>query len=203
VELGVEPKVKGVAVREFMRWYVSAHGTRALEKAIAAMPPEEARHLHLEQPALGLLAGTWYPASMIHRLLDGMGAGLRGHERAALIRDGAHATIHHTLSGVYKLLFQAMMSPERYARNAQQLFARYFNTGTMEKTPITTPDGQGHLSVVRDWTSHHPMLCDLLSCTAEYVYAELGCRDVEVKKTGCVASGQAECTFVFTWRKVA
>jgi hypothetical protein len=199
----VEPKVKGVAVREFLRWYVAARGTRALEKTVAMMPPEQQRSLNLAEPALGLLAGTWYPAPMIHRLLDGMTAGLRGPERLALIRDGAKATIRETLSGVYKVLFQAMMSPERYARNAQQLFSRYHNTGVMTKTAIETPDGPGHLSVIRDWHGHHPTLCDFITHTAEYVYFALGCRDLTIKKTGCVSTGQPECTFVISWRKVA
>lgn len=198
----MEPKIKGVAIREFLRWYVAARGTRAIEKAMTVMPPDQARQIAVGDPALGLLAGTWYPATMIHILLDGMTAGLRGHERQALIRDAANATIHVTLSGVYKLLFQAMMSPDRYARNAQQLFSRYHSTGVMTKTAIDTPDGPGHRSVVRDWAGHHPVLCDMLVYTAEYVYGALGCQDLTIKKTGCVSTGQPECTFIIAWRKV-
>jgi hypothetical protein len=200
--LPVEPKIKGVAVREFLRRYVATRGTTAIEKAVEGMPPEHARQLTLGDPTLGLLASTWYPAPMIHRILDGITAGLRSHERQALIREAAFETIHNTLTGVYKLLFQAMMSPDRYARNAQQLFSRYFNTGTMVKTAIDTPDGPGHRSVIRDWTGHHPVLCDTLVHTAEYVYGALGCKDLTIKKTGCVASGEAECTFIIAWRKV-
>ena len=198
----VEPKVKGVALREFLRSFVTARGPHAFEKALATMPPEYARQLTLADPALGLLAGTWYPAPMIHHLLDAMTAGLKHHERQALIREAAREAVRVTLSGVYKVLFQAIMSPDRYARNAQTLFSRYFNTGAIAKAAIDTPDGSGHHSVIRDWTGHHPVLCDVLIYTAEYIYGALGCQDVIVQKTGCVSTGHPECTFIIAWRKV-
>lgn len=197
----VEPKVKGAAVREFTRWYVAAYGTQAIERVYPHLRPDWQRQITLGDPALGILASTWYAAPLIHRILDASTAGVRGDERTVLIRDGAHAAIRATLSGVYRLLFQAMMSPERYARDAQQLFSRYFNTGVMSKTPIEVDARPGHLSVIRDWTSHHPTLCELITFTAEYVYGALGCQELRIKRTACVSNGARECTFVITWRK--
>lgn len=191
-----QPRIKGAGIRPFLVWYASRHGAARLLAAASAIPSEHRAGLDLEDPCLGVLASSWYPASSIHALLDNLVAGMPADQHQELAREGARAIIDSTLKGVYRLLFQTMMTPERYARNAQALFARFYDTGTMVKTPLAPV---GHLSRVRDWSSHHPMLCQFIGHTAEYVYAALGCRDVRVRRTACVGLGDEECRFEITW----
>jgi hypothetical protein len=159
------------------------------------MPEQQRVHFDLADPALGVLASSWYPAPAIHALLDGFLAD-HASDRQALAREGARATIDATLTGVYRWLFETMMTPDRYGRNAQKLFSRYYEPGTMTKAPLGE---RGHLSIVRDWPGHHRLLCDMLVHTAEYVYAALGCRDVRSPRTACVSDGAPECRFEITW----
>ena len=123
-------------------------------------------------------------------------------ERPALIKGAGivpfldWVIIDSKVHGVYRWLFQTMMSPERYARKAQKLFSRYYDPGTMAKTPL---GDAGHLTIVRDSGGHHPLLCDMLVHTSEYVYTAFGCRNVNAPRTACVSEGAPECRFEITW----
>jgi hypothetical protein len=188
--------VKGAGVLPFLQYYAREQGREALARAVSGMPEEHRRHFRAEDPTAGVLAATWYPAPAIHSLLDHLFEGVPPGRRRALVDGAARFTIDTTLRGVYKFLFTTMMSVDRYARRAQDLFSRYYDTGVMTKTP---EGGNSHVSVVREWTSHHPVLCELLLSTGPYVYEKLGCRDVRMERTACVADGGEECRFVIRW----
>lgn len=188
--------IKGAGVVPFLRWYCDHFGASRLRQAAEGVPAEHRAHFDPGDPMLGVLASTWYPAAAIHALLDRVLADHPG-QREMLAREGARAIIDATLRGVYRWLFETMMSPERYGRNAQKLFSRYYEPGTMTKEPLGEA---GHLSRVRDWPGHHPLLCDMLVHTADYVYTALGCRNVQARRVTCVAEGAAECRFDITWQ---
>ena len=57
----------------------------------------------------------------------------------------------------------------------------------------------GHLTVVRDWPGHHPVLCSFLVHTAQFVYGALGCRDLRIRRTACIDEGADECRFEVLW----
>jgi hypothetical protein len=190
-------KIKGSGILPYLRWYVEHWGPERLARVAEAIPAAYAEHFDRRDAHLGVLPSVWYPAPAIHALLDRM---LTDHplaEHELLAREGARAIIEATLSGVYRWLFETMMTPDRYARNAQKLFSRYHEPGTMTKTPLVPA---GHLSVVRDWAGHHGLLCDFLIHTADYVYRALGCQDLLIRRTACVSQGAAECRFEITWR---
>jgi hypothetical protein len=195
--VAVEPMIRGAGIAPFLSWYARSRDHRELVALVSALPPEVAGVFDPNQEALGVIASAWYPAASAHGLLDAIMAGRSDAEWREIAREGAHAVVGSTLRGVYKWLFETMMSPERYAKNAQKLFSRYFNTGTITKS---TPRPKQHRSVIRDWTSHHPMLCELLIRTGEYIYPALGCTDVVLSREACVSDGDGECRFVIRWR---
>jgi len=190
-------RMKGAGIVHFLDWYVGRFGHPRLQATAAAIPDPHRAQFDPEDRVLGVLSSAWYPAAAIHALLDGFVADHRD-DREVLAREGAKATIDATLTGVYRWLFQTMMSPDRYGRSAQKLFSRYYEPGTMTKTPL---GDAGHLSIVRDWPGHHPLLCDMLVHTAEYVYSALGCRNVRSPRTACVSEGAPECRFEITWSR--
>jgi hypothetical protein len=190
-------RMKGAGIVHFLDWYVERFGQPRLQQTAAGLPEPHRTYFDPADRRLGVLASSWYPSTAIHGLLDGFIAD-HGSESAMLAREGAKATIDATLKGVYRWLFQTMMTPDRYARNAQKLFSRYYEPGTMTKAPLGEA---GHLSVVRDWPGHHPLLCDMLEHTAEYVYTQLGCRDVRSPRTACVSRGAPDCRFEITWSR--
>jgi hypothetical protein len=195
--VAVEPMIKGAGIAPFLTWYARTRDASELVGLVDGLPPHIAGVFDAHDEALGVIASAWYPAPSAHALLDGIMAGRSEGEWKEIARQGAHAVVASTLRGVYRWLFETMMSPERYAKNAQKLFSRYFNTGIIQKT---TPAPRQHLSVIRDWTSHHPMLCELLIRSGEYIYPALGCTDVVLVKQACVSEGGDECRFAIRWK---
>jgi hypothetical protein len=189
--------VKGAAVRAFVHWYGERFGADRVRAIAEAMAPEHRALVDVRAPDLGVLSPSWLPAPAVHAVLDAVTADMSPDERDALAREAAHTVISQTLHGVYKVFFDLMTTPERYRKNAQKLFARYFDCGTMEKT--VTGD-KAHLSVIRDWPAHHPLLCDLVRYMALYVYGEMGCKDVTVAKVRCVSDGATDCAYTVSWR---
>jgi hypothetical protein len=189
-------KIKGSGIQPFIVWYTSQWGHGRLVAAAERMPPELRAGFDLRDPHLGVLPSQWFAAGPIHTLLDNLLEGHTPEQRQRIAHDGARAIIESTLKGVYRWLFEMMMTPERYGRSAHKLFSRYYEPGTMVKTPL---GDRGHLSVVTNWVSHHPLLCDFLIHTAEYVYGGLGCKQVQVRRTACISEGAGDCRFEITW----
>jgi hypothetical protein len=189
-------RVKGAAVRPFLAWYERTWPAPRLARLAEPIPPPLRAGLAPEEPALGIIASAWYPAPVVNALLDRILADHPASEHDRIAREGGRAIIEATLTGVYRWLFETMMTPERYARNAQKLFSRYYEPGTMTKSWLAET---GHLTVVTGWTGHHPLMCRFLVHTAEYVYTALGCRDVRVKRTACVHDGNPDCRFEANW----
>lgn len=192
----VQGQIKGAALREFLAWYVHRNSHALLAEKIDKLAPEIMHHLDFRQDNLGVLSSQWYPARVIHALLDSIFAGVPPNEREDIIREGARAVMQATLQGIYKLLFKTMMSPDRYAKYSQKLWDRYYDCGIMKKE---SPKPFMQTTTISDWASHHPVICDLNYEGSRYIFEAMGCKDVTVRRLGCVSTGQAECSFIITW----
>src|SRR5688500_19317978 len=117
-----EARIKGVAVQEFVRWYVRTHGLERAREMVMALPEGRRSLILQDAPNFGLIASEWYPVDVVHLVLDRLTAGLSPEERAKLARDAAESIIRSSLTGVYRAFVAFLVSPERYARNAQKLF---------------------------------------------------------------------------------
>lgn len=190
------PKIKGVALESFLEWYARTEGKETLLAIVRQLPEEQRSALATGDRGFGILASVWYDAPLIHGILDGMTRGRDAAARARLVEQGADATVRSHLRGIYKVLFQLFMTPERYASRAQALWDRYYDSGVVEKT-VEAPNR--HSAVVRDWASHHPILCEMNAATGKIIYEELGCKNVRSERTSCVASGGRVCSQVVTW----
>ncbi len=192
-----QPKIKGIALREFIGWFRRKYGHELMLARMVQLQPELLELLDLHDDHLGLLVSEWYPARLAHRLIDLAEQGLTPEERLAMMKETAEATVGASLRGVYKILFRAVMTPERYVRDGQKLFSRFYNTGVQQKI---VEDEHTHLTTIRDWTSHHPTLCEFLQYTGVVVYGAMGLRDVQSKRVGCITLGDPLCSFRVTWK---
>jgi len=184
--------IKGAAFREFVRWYAKGAPDRVADAA-----KRSALRLDNHKDSLGILTGTWYPAVEVHHFLDILLAGISPAHRSELARTGARVTIERTLSGFYKLLFSAMATPERYARNAQRLFSAYYDQGT-----IRVMSGRGEaVSRTTDWAAHHPFICEMHRHAAGFIYEAMGCVGVVTMRLECVATGGSACSVRTSWRR--
>ncbi len=188
--------VKGAGLRPALEWYAARHGRQRVLALLEALPPTTRALFDLRDAHWGVLVSHWYPAPDVHTLLEAMTAGLPVAERVAAAREIGRAAAESTLTGVYRLLFQAMLTPERYARHVQTLFNRYFDDGVIAKQAL---GARLHHTTIHDWGGHHPLLCELFLSSSLYVYAALGCREVRSQRLACVSDGSPACVYDISW----
>ncbi len=182
--------VKGNAIREFLLWYETRHGTAHHEAILARVDPTVRRELDPSRPALGLLASTWYPTSVLFPILDELSEGLSTAERQKLARDGTGAVVRVATRGIYQTLFRTVASPALYARYIQRAWNFLHTTGT--RTIEIREPGLA-LSTIADWPGHHRMLCEITTETMRCLFEAMGCRHVSVERVACVSDGAREC----------
>jgi hypothetical protein len=189
-------RIKGAAFREFLIWYAAKNGESALGDRANGVDPEWRGSLDPNRAALGVLASEWYPAPLVHALLDALTAHLSQDERAAFAAEAARAIMNRMLRGIYKTLFQLMATPARYQRFGPKLWDAYYDSGTFR---IEMPDDKTAVCMVSNWSAHHPFICDLNCAAAPPVYEMMGCKSVRVLRTECVSLGSPRCEFVTNW----
>jgi len=191
--------IKGAAFRELLAWYGRTHGQDHLLSHVQAMPRALAAELDPRREALGVLSSHWYPAEVVHALLDEITRGRSPAELDALTRDASRAVMQATLSGLYRVLFEWMATPARYARYAPKLWSSYYDSGRLS---IDYDEGAARaISTVSHWPGHHPLICDLNRGASPVIYTTMGCKEARCTRLSCVSRGDAECRFVTTWRK--
>jgi hypothetical protein len=191
-------RIKGAAFKEFLLWYARTEGQARLDAHLAACPLELQDQLSAGQPGLSVLASRWYDAPHIHALLDEVARGRSQAELRQLATAGSQAVMDATLRGLYRVLFQWMASPDRYARYAGKLWDAYYDSGEFSVTP--EDGGKGAISIVRNWSSHHRLICELNRGAAIAIYAAMGLAGVTCQRPACVAEGNAECRFITRWK---
>ena len=194
-EFGVG-QVRGAAFREFIRWYGTAVSADRLREAARALPSAHRAMLRIDDAALGVLSSTWYPAPLVHRLIDELMRDFDALTQTQLARKAAAAVMDSTLEGVYRVLFRWMATPARYAKYASRLWASYYDTGEFSVTSSTPGEAT---AVLRNWPSHHDFMCELNLRAATEIYKAIGCRDVETVREACIGHGDPECRFVTRW----
>lgn len=190
-------RIKGAAFREFLIWYARKEGQVRLDAHLAACPTELQDQLSAGKPGLNVLASRWYEAHLVHALLDEVARGRNRIELRELATAGSQAVMNATLRGLYRVLFEWMASPDRYARYAGKLWEAYYDSGEFSLTPEAS--GKGAISIVRNWSSHHPLICELNRGAAIAIYSAMGLEGVTCDRPACVGEGQAECRFITRW----
>ena len=190
-------RIKGAAFREFLIWYARTEGQPRLDAHLAACPAELQDQLSAGKPGLNVLTSRWYDAPLVHALLDEVARGRNRIELRELATAGSQAVMDATLRGLYRVLFQWMATPDRYARYAHKLWDAYYDSGELSLTPEA--GGKGATSSVRNWSSHHRLICELNRGAAIAIYSAMGMEGVTCDRAACVAEGQAECRFITRW----
>jgi hypothetical protein len=180
---GKTPAIKGLVFKEFVRWYEDTRGHDATLQAYGSLADDLRRHLDPDRECFGILASTWYPVAIVSGLLEAITFGLAPDDRSALLRDGVHHAIGVTLTGVYRVLFQTLVTPERHAKYAQKIWNQYYNSGTVVGTML---DENRSEQVVTDWSGHHPLLCELSLSSLTVFHEHMGCKNVRVRRTQCL-----------------
>ena len=146
------------------------------------------------------MASRWYPAQLVHVLVEAVVAGRSEAEQVALAARAAEVIMSRTLSGVYRFLFSTFATPELYARHSGKLWALHYDNGRVhiDNKPREGLHGVAHTRVER-WLSHHPFICKLNGASGKPIYEAMGCTDVRAETIACVSKGAAHCEFIVHW----
>jgi hypothetical protein len=116
-------------------------------------------------------------------MLEAITFGLTREQRSELLRTGVEQAVGSTLTGVYKVLFKTLVTPERHAKYAQKIWDNYYNTGTVQGRML---DEHRSEQWVTNWPGHHPLLCELSISSLTVFHQHMGCTNVKVNRTACV-----------------
>jgi len=200
--------MKGLVFREFVRWYEDTRGRELTLRAYRSLPDTLRAHLDPDREYFGLLAASWYPTEIATAMLESITWALTPEQRTTLLRTGVEHAVGVTLTGVYKILFRTLVTPERHAKYAQKIWDNYYNTGIVEGRMLGENRSE---QWVTDWSGHHPLLCELSIWSLTAFHQHMGCSDVKVSRSACVLDGQrslrsglqpeaAGCRFLIQWR---
>jgi hypothetical protein len=191
-------RIKGVAFREFLGHYATTYGKARIATVLAGLAPEQALTFDINREYLGVLPSTWYPAPVVHALIDGLTAGMSPKERDTLAVQAARAVMGSTLRGIYARLMELFVTPQIYARFAQTLWRSYYENGDFT---VVIADAQTAECTIRGWQAHHPFICDLNREAATVIYEGMGLARVSTERTHCVARGDPHCRFITRWAR--
>lgn len=183
-------------IREFALWHEERFGRERLSAAVHALAPLYPEALDAKREAYGLLASVWYPAPLVHALLDRLTEGVTDAELTRLAEDAANVIMGRTLRGVYRTMFRMFASPDRFLRFGHTLWGQHYDTGRNE---IERCGASTHRVRYVDWRSHHHFICRMNMASSRPIYEAMGCRDVTYTPQGCVSGGAALCENVVSW----
>lgn len=181
---------KGTALTTFLEWYVAEHSSSALRAALERLPKQHRHVVEADHPTLGILQGTWYPAGLVHALLDTLFEGMSVHDRTEVAKAAGRVVIESLISGLYAGLFRAMATPALYAKYAPKLWRSYYRQGELS-VDLVGP-GEVHVTI-RDWPGHHDMVCEINRVAGGVIFERMGCLQVEAMRVRCVSRGASHC----------
>jgi hypothetical protein len=186
-------------LREFVL-FCEQHDDRArLKRALAALREAYPQDVDPERPGGGFLASRWYPAELVHVLVDEVIAGRSEREQDELATRAASVVMGRTLRGVYKFLFSTFASPDLYSRHVQKLWSLHYDNGAVQLENGSAGQLRYAQSRIVRWISHHPFICKLNGAAAVPIYEAMGCRDVTCERNACVSRSGDHCSWRTFW----
>ena len=192
--------VKGAVLREFVLFCEQHDDRERLKRALDALHEAYPQDVDPKRSGGGFLASRWYPAELVHVLVDEVIKGRSQAEQDALAQRAASAIMGRTLSGVYRFLFSTFATPDLYARHVNKLWSLHYDNGQVQidNKPREGMRNVASQRVVR-WISHHPFVCKLNAAAAIPIYEALGGRDVRYESIACVSEGDMHCEWLVHW----
>ena len=190
-------RAKGIAFKELLVWLDRRLGRDQLLRAIARLPSEYQGIVNPDVANFGILSASWYPFPCVHMLLDGLTASMPRPERIALAQEASRAIMDITLNSVHKWVMRSFVSPTMYAKFANRLWQSYYDSG--EFAVIITEDGLSADCTVRNWSGHHPFVCDMNVAAASAIYQAMGQAGAATERLSCIGDGGTVCRYITSW----
>jgi hypothetical protein len=194
-----EAMMKGGAIREFFAWSERKFGIESVRSMARKIEPAELRSLlDPDDPIVHFLPSSWYPARLVHAMIDIAIEGRTETEVERLARDAARHVVANGMSTVYRVLLEKLGSPQIYARLIPRMWRQMHDTG--DRSLEIEHDGRATSKVAR-WAGHHPILCMSATSLMCAVFEQMGKKNVKWTRVHCIArpGGSDECVYEVTW----
>ncbi len=188
--------IKGLAFREFLQWHNAHYGPAKIVHAISTLPATERATFDLNAPAFGILPSRWYPASLVHALLDAASGARSEAVLENMAREASVAIMNSMMNGVYTFAFSQLASPSRWIALRQQVWDLYYDTGTIHSEYMTE---RSICTWFTGWLGHHPLACMLTRSANLAIFRAMGFSDVEIQLTRCVTRDDHRCEVLIRW----
>jgi hypothetical protein len=192
-----EPKMKGGVIREFFDSYQKEHGIERVRELLPRVPPDLRALLDPDDPFRTILPASWYPARLVHAVLDAMTEGMSEEQIRTFVHDSNRVVMQRATSSAYRFFLDKLLTPEMYALAVPRFWKQWHTTGVRKMRIVRNGEAE---SIVAKWGGHHPVLCTVTIETMCSVFELMGKKDVKWVRTACVSSGAPECVTRLTWR---
>lgn len=189
-------RIKGAAIRDFVAWYERTYGTARLVEAVQQLPTSGQAEFDTERECLGVLASTWFPATVVHGVLDHLTEHLTEEAHDEMAAQAGEAVVKAMMTGVQRVVFSTLMTPRTYLKVANLAFHLNFDEGRVLNQELGP---RRHRGSVEGWSSHHPFLCKMNVEIKRGLYSAMGCKYVVIEERFCKSRGATECGSVISW----
>ena len=189
-------------LREFVLYCEQHDDRERVQRALRGLLEAYPRMVDPSRSGGGILASRWYPAELVHVLVDQLIAERGEAELKSLAQHAADVIMRRTLSGVYRVLFSTFATPDLYARHAARLWSLHYDNGLVEVSNKPRKGGhhEAHSRISR-WLSHHRFICMLNGAAARPIYELMGCDNVHYDTLACVSRGDPSCEWLVHWSR--
>src|SRR5262249_44929912 len=170
-----ESLVKGSGLIIALHWLDRAHGRPELMRLRERMGTPWRDVVDFERTDFGLLAGTWYPASLVNAIYDALIEGMPAAYTSSLARRLGTAIAEGLITGVNKYLFSLFVNPERYVSNLWRMWRQNWTDGHVDARMLGRNQVEIRLSA---WKGHHVFNCQINNYIAVAIFEKMGIRKV-------------------------
>lgn len=197
-------RLKGSGLVDLLRWIERTSGRNAVLALRDKVAEPWRNELDPSRTQLGLRVGTWYPAELANALYDAMVVDVAPAQRSAVARKAGVGVGEHMLSGVYRQLFSAFVSPERMIANMPTMWRQNWTDGEVTTRMLGPMDVEGRIA---GWAGHSTFGCELVRACVLTMFEKLRVGNVKLLDRSCrscktTRKGDAHgdvCTFRIGW----
>ena len=176
------PRIRGFVCRAFVQYAQATRGEiLSAERFLGCTHPLPEPGLDPDLDGLGFLPSRWYPADLVHEVIDIATSGLSTAEMHELAGGAGRNVFHQQITGLQRAIFSLLATPARMAKHSTRAWLHNFSSGRLE---YETREGMQR-STYHDWVEHHPLLCRGLMTGRLEAFKAMGLEDVRIKIERC------------------
>ncbi len=175
-------RIRGFVCRAFVQYAQETRGEiLSAERFLGCRHALPEHGLDPDLSGLGFLPSRWYPADLVHEVIDIATSALSTVEMHARAGGAGRSVFHQQITGLQRAIFSLLATPTRMAKHSTRAWLHNFSTGRLE---YETREAMQR-STYHDWDEHHPLLCRGLMIGRVEAFKAMGLKKVRIKIDRC------------------